>query len=409
MNSQNTPVHFRLWHRDFWLMAVANLLLTMSVYMLVPVMPRWLLAEQGFNDLQTGLAMGAFGLGLFTFGGFVSFLVQHYRRNQVCLLSVLVMAGLQGVLYYFDTEFCQFVEVSLIVLQRFFLGAFFGLAQMVLASTLIIDTCESYQRTEANHCASWFGRFALSLGPLAGLLLDHFINFDAVLLAAMGCALVSLLMISFVHFPFRAPQDDIPTVSLDRFFLPHGFPLFLNLQLITIAVGILFSCLVVRGEGFLDKPSGIAERVVSVQFFSMMMVGFFGAIIAQRFVFRDAEVKSEVVSGLILIIAALLMFLTRTQHIVYYAAPAFIGCGIGLIGSRFLIFFIKLSRHCQRGTSQSTFMRGWESGIAWGLGIGLGLFAGSPHQALITSLALTIASLVMYNYTHNWFSRNKNR
>ena len=25
MNSQNTPVHVRLWHRDFWLMTFANL------------------------------------------------------------------------------------------------------------------------------------------------------------------------------------------------------------------------------------------------------------------------------------------------------------------------------------------------------------------------------------------------
>ena len=211
------------------------------------------------------------------------------------------------------------------------------------------------------------------------------------LLSAIGCAAVAVVLIMMVHFPFRAPEDDITVVSLDRFFLPHGFPLFVNLQLIMLAVGILFS------------------TALTELFYAMMMVGFLGALLAQRFVFRDAEVKSEVVSGLILIQAALLMLLTRTQQIVHFAAPAFIGFGLGLIGSRFLLFFIKLSRHCQRGTSQSTFLLGWESGIAWGLGIGLAFFSDHSHRALWVSLGLVIAALIMYNFTHNWFAKHKNR
>lgn len=391
MNSQNTPIHIRLWHHDFWRMAIANLLLTMAVYILVPTLPQWLLQTQSFTFQETGLSMGVFGVGLFTFGGFVSFLVQHYRRNTVCLVAVLAMIGLFGLIYYAGLESGFYAELSLILLQRFALGACFGLAQMVLASTLIIDVSESYQRTEANYAASWFGRFALSLGPLTGLLLLRFAGFQTVLLAAGLLAAAALLLVFLVNFPFRAPQDDIPIVSLDRFFLPHGVPLFLNLQLVMLAVGLLFS---------LSLPE---------QFYAMMMVGFLMAILAQRFVFRDAELKSEVVTGLILMGAALLMMLTRTQQIVGYAAPAFVGFGVGIIGSRFLLFFIKLSRHCKRGTSQSTFMLGWESGIAWGLGLGYALFEGEQTPVLLTALGLVLTSLLLYNFVHNWFVSNKNR
>ena len=391
MNSQSTPVHIRLWHRDFWLMAIANFLLTMSVYLLVPTLPHWLLMEQEFSPLETGIAMASFGFGLFALGMFVSFLVQHYRRNQVCVGAVIAVGALIGLLYYLNGQRFQFCDLQMIILQRFALGAAFGLAQMVLTSTLIIDTSESFQRTEANHSAAWFSRFALSLGPMTGLLLERLVSYHVVLLAAMGCAAVVAVLILMVHFPFRAPEDDVPTVSLDRFFLPHGFPLFVNLQLITLAMGILFS------------------TITSELFFAMMMVGFLGALLAQRFVFRNAELKSEVVTGLILIATALLMMLTRTQQIVHFAAPAFVGFGLGLIGSRFLLFFIKLSRHCQRGTSQSTFLLGWESGIAWGLGLGYALFYAQPQQGLITALVLTVASLVIYNFSHNWFASHKNR
>ena len=391
MNSQSTPVHIRLWHRDFWLMAIANFLLTMSVYLLVPTLPHWLLMEQEFSPLETGIAMASFGFGLFALGMFVSFLVQHYRRNQVCVGAVIAVGALIGLLYYLNGQRFQFCDLQMIILQRFVLGAAFGLAQMVLTSTLIIDTSESFQRTEANHSAAWFSRFALSLGPMTGLLLERLVSYHVVLLAAMGCAAVVAVLILMVHFPFRAPEDDVPTVSLDRFFLPHGFPLFVNLQLIMLAMGILFS------------------TITSELFFAMMMVGFLGALLAQRFVFRNAELKSEVVTGLILIATALLMMLTRTQQIVHFAAPAFVGFGLGLIGSRFLLFFIKLSRHCQRGTSQSTFLLGWESGIAWGLGLGYALFYAQPQQGLITALVLTVASLVIYNFSHNWFASHKNR
>ena len=391
MNSQNTPVHIRLWHHDFWLMAIANLLLTMSVYILIPTLPHWLTAIHGLSALETGIAMGAFGFGLFGFGAFASFLVQRFRRNMVCVWAVLSIAALIGLLYYVDIKLCQFMELWFVALQRFLLGACFGLAQMVLSSTLIIDTCESYQRTEANHSASWFSRFALALGPLAGLLLERLAGFETVLIAAGGVAAVAAVLILLVSFPFRAPDDNIPMVSLDRFFLPHGFPLFANLQLVTLAMGLLLSV------------------TFSELFFAMMMVGFLLAIVAQRFVFRDAEVKSEVISGLLLMGAALLMMLTRTQQVVWYAAPVFVGFGLGIIGSRFLLFFIKLSRHCQRGTSQSTFLLGWESGLAWGLGLGLILFEGDRFTTLLTSLVLVAAALVVYDYTHRWFVRNKNR
>lgn len=391
MNSQNTPIHIHLWHHDFWRLAIANLLLTMSVYMLIPTMPLWLMGQQHLGMIETGWVLGAFGGGLYLMGAFVSFLVQRFRRNQVCMWAVIGMIACLGSVYYLgwlQEEMCGY---GLMLVQRILFGAAFGLAQMVLASTLIIDTCESFQRTEANHSASWFARFALSLGPLAGLIVYPFFGFQTVILVALSCDLLALVLILLVHFPFRAPEEHVHPFSLDRFFLPHGSILFVNLLLITLSVGLVMSL------------------KLDVRFYSMMMMGFLAAILAQRFVFREAELKSEVVSGLILMLAALLMMLTRSQSIVGYIAPLFIGFAIGIIGSRFLLFFIKLSRHCQRGTSQSTFMLGWESGLAVGIGLGYAVCQSDPQMVLCTALGLSSTALVLYQYTHHWFIRNKNR
>lgn len=392
MNSQNTPVHIKLWHREFWQMAVANLFLSMSVYMLIPILPLWLMQEENFSYLQTGLSMGVFALGLYLLGPFVSFLVQHYRRNRVCHWAIIALIACQGLLWYVDSQKSMFCELWMILLQRFTLGAMFGIAQMVLTSTLIIDTCESYQRTEANHSASWFGRFALSLGPLTGLLVHQYWGFDIVILVASGLAAVALLLIRLVEFPFRAPEEHVHMFSCDRFLLLQGGILFANLLLVTMTIGILIS--------MMNTPMA----------YGMMMTGFLLALLAQRFMFRDAELKSEVVTGLILLIAAQLI--TMTQHTVTASciSSTFIGMATGIIGARFLLFFIKLSRHCQRGTSQSSFMLAWDSGLALGIGIAYLLGELSSFWILGTALSLTVIALLMYNLlTHSWFMTHKNR
>lgn len=392
MNSQNTPVHIKLWHREFWQLAVANLFLSMSVYMLIPVLPLWLIQEENFSMMETGLLMGVFAIGLFLFGPFVSYMVQHYRRNRVCMHAILIMVLCHGLLWYIDSLKWEFVEFGLILLQRFVLGALFGFAQMVLASTLVIDTCESFQRTEANHSASWFGRFALSLGPLTGIVLQQIWGFNIVIIVAAGLALASVLLIRTVDFPFRAPEDHVHVFSCDRFLLDKGGVLFLNLLLITIAIGIAI--------GQMD----------SLPEYGMMMVGFLLALLAQRFMFRDAELKSEVVTGLILLLAALLIILTNQTVAAGYISSTFIGMAIGIIGTRFLLFFIKLSRHCQRGTSQSTFMLAWENGLALGIGMAYLLAVWLPQQVNIVALILAVVAILMYNWvTHSWFMKHKNR
>ena len=165
--------------------------------------------------------------------------------------------------------------------------------------------------------------------------------------------------------------------------------LFFNLLLISIVIGLTLSL------------------SLSLAFYALMMFGFLLALLAQRFVFRNAELKSEVITGLILLLAALLVLLVYPASLV---SPLLIGTAVGVISSRFLLFFVKLSRHCQRGTSQSTYFLGWETGLALGLGLGYSLFYDARDMLLYTCLAVTVVALLIYHFlTHRWFLKHKNR
>ena len=197
-------------------MVLANLLLSMAVTMLIPTLPIWLKEAAGLDNRQVGLVMGSFALGLFLPGAFCSYLVQQYRRNVVFMICVLVLAA-SMTLPFFKLPALHLFPIILV--WRGLQGAAFGLAQMVLSSTLIIDTCESHQRTEANHSATWFGRFALSLGPMAGLLMMQLSSLIVpssipaspvstlnVFFLALVCCVAAILLVSFIRFPFRIPE-----------------------------------------------------------------------------------------------------------------------------------------------------------------------------------------------------------
>lgn len=329
--------------------------------------------------------MGAFALGLFLLGPFCSYLVQRYRRNMVCVTAIAFLAASIVLPLYLGGRGCW----QTISLWRLLQGAAFGLAQMVLSSTLVIDTCESFRRTEANHSATWFGRFALSIGPLAGILLARALGFEWVVWGAAGCCVLSAVLILMVHFPFRVPSDGFHLLSLDRFLLTSGWPLLLFLFVFTGAVGLLLSL-------------SFTEH-----FYGMLMVGFWFSLLAQRYAFPNADLKSEVVTGLILAGTSVLILLTSPHSLLF---SPMLGFGIGMVGSRFLLFFIKLSHHCQRGTSQSTFMLGWESGLAIGVAAGYWCFDNDASALGYTSLSLIVVLLSIYVlFLHGWFLLHRTR
>ena len=348
MDTQNIPIHVRLWNKRFWALALANLLLVMSSYMLIPVIPLRMMNDSS-SWWQITAVLCSFFLGMYLLGGCSAYWVQQYRRKSVFVVSTLLLLAVTMSIYYLYKMQDGLTNYLLLILLRFIQGIFYGLSQMVLLGTLIIDTVEAVHRTEANHAATWFGRFSISLGPLLGLVVYHHFDFNTVLLLSCVCVILSLLLVELVRFPFRLPNEDLNHLSLDRFLLKGSHWLFLNIVLVTSILGALLS--------IEHNP-----------------------------------------------------LLTRRQASVGYLSPILIGLGYGVLGSRFLLFFIKLSGHCQRGTSQNTFLLAWETGVGIGLAVSFGLFHGEHSYILWFCLFALCVSLIFYiGFVHSWYIKHKNR
>lgn len=377
-------MHLKLWHRGFWYVSLSCMLLTASIYMVLVVLPLHLM-EVGYGHLFVAMCYAAFVVGMYLPGGIVARMVQDHRRNWVCIKTIIALAALLALFYFWGIHL-PILTVGACLLA----GMLFGFAGMVMNSTLIIDTCESFQRTEASHGASWFSRLALAIGPFLGFFIyDHW-DSSVLMIAAAIVALLSAIFIGLVKFPFRAPEELEHFYCLDRFFLVRGLPLYLNLLLMTTAMGMIIS------------------TQQTPQFFLLMLCGFFLAILAEKYVFADTDLRSMTITGCVLLMASETIIGLRPEEKALMMAALFIGLGIGIIGARFMLFFVKLSKHCERGTSQSTFFLGWHTGLV--IGLGLGYLVANDRLLLGISFGILLAALLIYNkVVHPWYLNNKNR
>ena len=147
----------------------------------------------------------------------------------------------------------------------------------------------------------------------------------------------------------------------------------------------------------------LLAQVHSVTYYAMLLAGLAMAIVAERFAFANAELKSEITTGLLLMGVSVLLLISGEWRAVHIFCPVFLGCGFGISGARFLLFFINLSDHCRRGTSQSTCFLACEAGVSLGLFIGYAFMQGNLTAVTAVSLTLTAFALAMYLlFTHRW-------
>lgn len=368
----------KLWSAEFWSLLLANLFASMAMYMLLPIEPI-VIGKHFHEDLAiSGTVVSIFGIGIFTWGPMANYWLDRHSRKSICLYALLFM-----VVFTVSTLF-DLPEWSYVV-ARFCQGSAFGLFQIAMGSTLLIDLTHTSLRTRAAHVYYWFSRFALSLGPASALCLNLFYETRFVIWLSAACSFAAFLLVLQLKVPFRTPLEP-KRFSTDRFWMGRAKPLFFNMFLTTFALGILL---------FMN---------FSITFFSMLMPGMLIALLLHEICFQGRDSRTEILLGATLLALVFCGNLTKAITIDHILSGTLAGAGIGLITSRYLLYFIRVAEHCERGTGQSTYMLGWECGIYIGMMV-CSLLIGNHHRmADYIGLGAILTSAIIYLcYTHHWF------
>ena len=163
-----------LWNRNFSLLIAANILLYIAVYMLFPLIHRWMIQAWSCSELQAAGVTAVFGIALFLPGAFNNYLVDTFSRKNVCTRSIMLLA-LVGILYPYVSS------VEMVVLLRILQGALFGIVLMATGSTLAIDVTPSNNRNAANRVFTWSSIVGMLSGIIIGIEGGNYLSFDTLL------------------------------------------------------------------------------------------------------------------------------------------------------------------------------------------------------------------------------------
>lgn len=370
----------KLWTGNMVLLSLSHFLLYASLYMMLPVLPLWMVRNWYCSYAEAGAAIAVFGPAMFLPGIFNSYLIDTFKRKSVCFMALLLFVAL-GLLYPYVAA------VGLIALIRAVQGGLFGIVTMTTGSTLVIDVTASRRRTDANVAFAWAGRFGMAAGLALGIYIYPYWDFHHVVYTGMVLGVLALALIPAVKVPFRAPLS-VSWCSPDRFLLPRTFWPGVNMMMAAMVFGIL------------------AAHIYNELFFVCILAGFILSLLLLRYVLAHASGRSEVEWGQAAMIGGLLLLAFSNSLMNSYIAGILLGVGTGTTVSRFFIKMIGLSRHCERGTGNNTYQLMWETGVLAGFLFENMWTENHPDTIYWICIGLCVVLLLMYEFfTHPWYYR----
>ena len=375
----------KLWTVHFMRICVANLLLFISLYILFPVLSVEMADRLGVPVAQTGVIFLFFTLGMFLIGPFHAYLVDAYKRKYVCMFSFATMvAATAG--YAFVTNITELILLSTVQ------GLAFGIATTA-GITLAIDITNATLRSAGNVSFSWMARLGMIIGIVLGVWLYQSYSFKNLLSVSVITGAAGVLMVSGVYVP--------RLYSFDRFLLLRGWVPAINMILITFVPGLLIPLV----HRFLND-SVWGSSGIPIPFFVGTGIGYLASLLLARLFILKEKTLRLVLVGIILEIVAITLLASGFP----VGVPSILlGLGLGLVMPEFLVMFVKLSHHCQRGTANTTHLLASEVGFASGIAVAC-YFDLEADKMLYTGQVVAVIALIFFILvTYPYYKRKKVR
>lgn len=377
MDKQDQP---KLWTVNYINICIVNFLMACSFNLLMPSIPIYITEQMGVAQSKTGIVLASYAIALMFVRPFSGYLVDIFSRKKILLISftcyVLIFFG-----YFYATTILIFIII------RFMHGITWGLST-VSSSTLAIDLTPSQRRSEGIGYYGTFMNVAMAIGPFIAIHIYNNYGFQKLLWAAIGMGILGIIAVALIKAPER-PRVDREKISFDRFFLVQGWPIFLNQLLPTFAWGTIGPFVAQYGNQIKMSNPGI------------FFLFWAGGIIASR-IFAGKLVdrgKIHLVNTSAMFIVAVSFLVFATVHSIYAfcLSGLFIGIGFGMMFPALQTLYINLAENNQRGTANSTYLVGFDLGLALGMLIG-GYITGhfSFETLFLVSSGLCFVSIIVY-------------
>lgn len=389
----------KLWNANYIKIWTVNFLVHFSFMLIVPLLPLYLSETFGATKDTIGMVLTGYTLMALLIRPFSGYLVDSFPRKTVLIVCGFLFFGL----------FSGYIVAGSLLTFAIFRtlhGAPFG-ATTVAASTVAIDVVPSSRRGEAIGYYGLSNNLAMALGPaLAIFLLQAFSgSYKALFWVSLFTSLIGLILELSIHMPHRDFVPEKKVLSLDRFFLLHGWREAIGIACFAFSYGVISTYVAIYGKEELGITGGTGL------FFGLCAAGLILSRLTGAHALRENKVSRNAAMGISVSIFGYLLFAALHNPIGYYGAALIIGLGNGHMYPAFQTMFINLAEHSQRGTANSSILTSWDAGVGLGVLIG-GIFSEyfGYHSAFWAAWVVNLFGLIFYfSSIRRHFETNKLR
>lgn len=385
----------KLWNLNFILVFISNFLVFFCYYMVVPILPLYVMNDMGASESLTGIVVAIFTIASLCVRPVSGFIIDKFSRKPLYLLCYTLFTIAFG-------GYLLWNIVTIFILLRVIQGIGFGL-NTVGGLTLAIDVIPGKRRGEG---IGYFGvaySVAMALAPMAGVWLYNSFSVDMVFgvaLALSTLGLISILPIKVERQPRLATEQQ--KLTLGRFVLIKGLPCVAIIALSGYGYGAISNFIALYAKG--------VDFVANVGYFFMILASGIAVtrIVSAKMINRGQVTLATYIGGAFVLASYALFLMCHSEWLFYIIALLF-GIGFGLFGVSFQAMLVNLSKPHQRGTASATYY------IFWDMGIGLGIATGGAvleffdfSSLFILSGALVVIALAYYALVSDrYYTQNK--
>lgn len=376
----------RLWTLNYLNVCIANFLMACSFNLLMPSIPLYITEQMGVPQTKTGIVLASYAIAMLIIRPFSGFIVDIYSRKKVLLFSffcyVLIFFG-----YFWATTIMIFIVV------RFLHGLTWGLTT-VSSSTLAIDVVPSERRAEGIGYYGTFMNVAMAIGPFIAIHIYNTYGFQPLLWCGIFMGILGIGAVALIKAPERPKSENEDEsknkpLSLDRFFLVKAWPIFINQLLPCFAWGTIGPFVAQYG-----KEIGIPNAGIFFLFWAggIMASRVFAGRLVDRGYIHQINVAAMAIVGI-----AFLIFASVHNIYAYCSSGLFIGIGFGSMFPALQTLYVNMAENNQRGTANSTYLVGFDLGLALGMLVG-GYISGiyTFEGLYFVAAVLSFISIVAY-------------
>jgi MFS family permease len=383
----------KLWTRDFTLIGIANLLMAIAFYFLLPTLPLFLKEKLGATPSQVGLVLAFYTVAALLIRPFVGYSIDAFGRKVIYLLSFVIFSSL-----FLGYIFA--ISIGLMIIIRFAHGLTWG-SLSTSGSTIAVDIIPASRRGEGISLFGLSMTIAMAIGPLIALTLLGKTDYHWVFVIAALISLLGLILAFNIHFPAYTPHHDSRLFSLKRLIETTSIPLSLNVLIVTTTYGGILSFSSIYGKEIGVENSGL--------FFLLLAAGIGISRFFSGSIFDRVGPFLIVIIGMSLLILGFPILFIGSNIYGYHIAAVIIGLGFGIIMPTFQAMVNNLVQPDRRGAANSTYFTSFDLGI--GLGMVLTGFIseqiGLGKTFLLSSGIVSIALILFISFTYRKYKSVK--